>query len=282
MAISKSAIYRGILIAATVAAIIMVVSFMVQRASGQEVVERISEQVPTRVEYEDVEEEYEVEVTKWVPTTEIVKRKRIIQRPVFIAGRMEDPEWVPVGEPTMVMEVEEEVICCAECGREITTPRTTRTGPIRKMRSRKQARDMEPEVVSMQMEDGGVISVPRVQKTGPMRQVERRDTIIVDGFEGTQGEGGTRLARRPHEGFGGVQVGLLNRNNQPFSNAVIDEDENVRFQGPIEQRLNSVQADVDGDFGSEEQDEETNVGPVRRLLRRGRGRGTSSSSNFRG
>jgi hypothetical protein len=207
-----------------------------KEADAQEVerVEVVKEKVADMVmppvvgEAEQVET-FDVEVTRWEPKTYIEKRTRRRALPVFQTERratdLRGNQWIEDAAPVAVIE---------------------------------------SETVTEFIEDAPkIMSVPRVIKETKnrrgetLRRVQRNDNFIsVDGYNGT-GYPALMQADKPTDGFGGVQVGLLNRNNQPFSNAVIDRDENVRFNGPNAQRLNSVQADVDGDFGSEEQEEES-------------------------
>lgn len=202
-------------------------------------------------------ETFDVEVTRWEPKTYIEKRTRRRALPVFQTerrnGEQRGAEWVedpaPVVETVEVETVEVETV--AQSGaRLMTAPRVVR-----------ERRNRAGEVI---------------------RSVQRNDNFItVDGYTGTGAPSSVVMqADKPGETFGGVQVGLINRNNQPFSNAVIDRDENVRFNGPNAQRLNSVQADVDGDFGSTEQEQES-VSPIRGLIQRRNG-GGSRRRLFRG
>jgi len=210
--------------------------------------EKLQEMVmpPVVGEAEQVET-FDVEVTRWEPKTYIEKRTRRRALPVFQTERrpaeLRGSEWIEDAAPVAVMESE------------------TVTEFV----------EASPQIMSVPR----VIKETKNRKGETRRRVQRNDNFIaVDGYTGT-GQPSIVQADKPGETFGGVQVGLINRNNQPFSNAVIDRDENVRFNGPNAQRLNSVQADVDGDFGSEEQDQE-NTGVIRGLLQRrnegGRGR----------
>ena len=222
-----------------------------KEADAQEVerVEVVKEKVqemimPPVVGQAEQVETFDVEVTRWEPKTYIEKRTRRRALPVFQTERrpaeLRGSEWIEDAAPVAVMETETVTEYIDGAARVMSVPRVI-----------KESKNFRGET---------------------RRRVQRNDNFIaVDGYTGS-GEPSVVQADKPGETFGGVQVGLINRNNQPWSNAVIDHDRDVQFQGPNAQRLNSVQADVDGDFGSEEQDQENN-GVIRGLLQRRNGGG---------
>jgi hypothetical protein len=214
-----------------------------KKADAQEVeqveqVETAQSVMPPIVGHAEQVETFDVEVTRWEPVTHIETRTRRRALPIFQTERRQEFQ---------------------------------------------RGDDWVEDKIETEIADGStkILSVPRVIKETKnmrgktFRRVERMDNFVaVDGFTGT-GEVSTQVmpAGKPTDGFGGVQVGLLNRNNQPWSNAVIDQDDNVRFNGDNAQRLNSVQADVDGDFGSSESEaQQNNGGRLRGLLGKNKNR----------